>query len=69
MLISHDKEFSKRRQRNVVGRHIFLRCKEWDAAELLAQHLDDVLPVLGRHRDVWVRLSLDERPQLSFEWQ
>ena len=69
VLISHDKEFSKRRRRNAVGKHVFLRCSEWDAAELLVQHLDDLLPVLGRNRDVWVRLSWDKHPQLSFEWR
>lgn len=34
VLVSHDSEFSQRRRRNVVERHIFLQCNEWDAAEL-----------------------------------
>lgn len=67
-LLSHDVEFSDRRRRNVVGRHIFLRCNEWDARELVERHLADLLPILERHRDVWVRLSA-EGPALSFDWQ
>jgi predicted nuclease of predicted toxin-antitoxin system len=69
VLVSHDREFSRRRSRNVVGRHIFLRCSEWEAADLLVRHLDDVLPILTRKADVWIRLSVDTSPHLSFEWQ
>jgi predicted nuclease of predicted toxin-antitoxin system len=69
VLISHDVEFSERRRRNVVGRHIFLRCNEWDAAELIERHLDDLLPMLSRYSDVWVKLSGLERPELSFRWE
>lgn len=69
VLISHDKEFSGRRSRNVVGRHNVLRCRERDAADLLGQHLDFVLPILEHKPDVWIRLAVDAVPQLSFEWQ
>lgn len=68
VLVSHDREFSRRRRRNVIGRHIVLRCVEWDAADLLARHLDALLPVLDRHQDVWIRLSLGTEPELSFDW-
>lgn len=68
VLLSHDTKFSLRRRRNVIGRHIYLRCKEWDAAELVERYLLDVLPVLERHPDVWVQLS-SAGPKLSFDWQ
>jgi hypothetical protein len=48
---------------------IFLRCSEWEAADLLVRHLDDVLPILTRKADVWIRFSVDTSPHLSFEWQ
>jgi len=69
VLISHDSEFSQRRRRSVVGRHIFLQCNEWDAADVLERHLDFMLSVLDRHEDVYVRVSPDSQPTLSFLWE
>jgi len=69
VLISHDSEFSQRRRRSVVGRHIFLQCNEWDAADVLERHLDFMLSVLDRHEDVYVRVSPDSQPKLSFLWE
>jgi predicted nuclease of predicted toxin-antitoxin system len=58
VLISHDTEFSQRR-RNVIGKHIWLRCSEWDAADLLCQYLPELLPLLWINRDLWIRISAD----------
>lgn len=69
VLLSHDVEFSKRRRRNVIGRHVWLRCNEWEAAELVATCLDDLLPILARHRHVWVRVSCGNQIDLSFDWR
>lgn len=69
VLITHDVEFSQRRRRSVIGRHIFLRCNEWDGPEVIANHLDEVLPVLERHSDAWVKLSMGTEPEWSFVWQ
>lgn len=69
VLITHDKEFSRRRRRNVVGRHVFLRCDEWDGPDVIARHLATILPVLERHSDVWVKLSIGADPEWSFDWQ
>jgi predicted nuclease of predicted toxin-antitoxin system len=69
VLITHDVEFSRRRQRNVVGRHIFLRCNEWDAPQVILKHLDEIVLVLERHSDAWVKLSVDVEPVWSFDWQ
>lgn len=69
VLVSHDSEFSQRRRRNAVGRHIFLQCNEWDAADVLERHLDFILPVLEHHGDVYVRVSPDSQPKLSFLWE
>jgi predicted nuclease of predicted toxin-antitoxin system len=56
VVLTHDKEFSQRRRRNVIGRHIQLRCLEWEAADLLAEYLDELLPIL-RRSDVFISLS------------
>jgi len=68
VLVTHDREFSTRRRRAVVGRHILLRCNEWDAADVLERNLPEILPVLGRKCDVFVQVSPDAAFQLSFAW-
>lgn len=67
-LLTHDREFSKRRQRNVVGQHVWLRCIDLDAADLVAQRLPEIVKLLERHDDVWVRVSHDG-VDLSFSWE
>ena len=48
VLITLDGEFTRRRRRNPIGRHIRLRCQEPEAAEILAAKLDDVMAYLQR---------------------
>lgn len=67
--VTHDMEFSMRRRKNVVGRHIFLRCNEWDGITVRKQHLDATLPALGRHRDLWIKLSLGTEREYSHDWK
>jgi predicted nuclease of predicted toxin-antitoxin system len=66
VLITHDREFSQRRRRNVIGGHIQLRCNEWEAADLLASYLDELLPQL--RRDVFISLSHGGYT-VSHEWR
>lgn len=58
VLLTHDREFSQRRRRNVVGRHLYLRCNEWDATGLLESHLDDLVAVLATTRDLYIAISM-----------
>jgi predicted nuclease of predicted toxin-antitoxin system len=48
-LITFDREFSRRRIKNPIGRHIWLRCQPPRAALVLRAHLGEVLDLL--HRD------------------
>lgn len=66
-LLTHDVEFSRRRGRNVIGKHVWLRCSEMDAAQLVDVRLDELVAALRIHQDVWVRLSADGL-MLSFAW-
>lgn len=58
VLVTHDREFSQRRRTWIVGQHIWLRCNEWDAADVLANALNDLLAILERKRDVYIALSV-----------
>jgi predicted nuclease of predicted toxin-antitoxin system len=48
VLVTMDKEFSLRRRTNSIGRHIWLRCPEPEAATVLRSWLGKVLPYLER---------------------
>lgn len=57
VLLTHDREFSRRRRTWTIGRHVYLRCAEWEAADLLANALPELLPILERKADVFITLS------------
>ena len=52
VLLTHDVEFSKRRRRNVVGKHVWLRCVDLEAEALVARRLSEIVQQLERHDDV-----------------
>lgn len=58
VLVTMDREFSLRRRTNSIGRHIWLRCPEPDAAALLRSKLGQVLPYLERDN---VTITVSER--------
>ena len=58
VLVTHDVEFSRRRRRNTVGRHLQLRCAGPDAGDLLRARLNDALPILEAYEDVLIVLSM-----------
>jgi predicted nuclease of predicted toxin-antitoxin system len=68
VLVTHDREFSQRRRRNVVGQHLELRCNEWEAAQLLVAHLHSVESLTQAHRDVFIAMSAKGCEQ-SFAWE
>ena len=63
-LISHDAEFARRRRRNTIGQHVWLRCTEPQASAVLTQHLAEVVDVLGRLADVVIEVR-PERLMIS----
>jgi predicted nuclease of predicted toxin-antitoxin system len=67
VVVTHDREFSRRRRRNPVGMHLQLRCLEPDAAELLEKHLDHVLSLLKGAQHIFIQLSA-EGCTASYKW-
>ncbi|RBY88562.1 DUF5615 family PIN-like protein [Blastococcus sp. TF02A-26] len=59
VVVTHDREFSQRRRRNVIGRHLWVECREMDAADLLKRSLHHFIALLEREQDLWVRLHHD----------
>ena len=68
-LITHDKEFSLRRRRHVIGQHVWLTCAEWEAADALETYMDELEPLLEHNPDVWVRISADGIQDRSHWWE
>jgi predicted nuclease of predicted toxin-antitoxin system len=56
-VVSTDGEFSQRRMQNAIGWHVWLRCSDWEASEVLADHLDQVLTLLEARNDLTVRVT------------
>ncbi|RIQ11879.1 DUF5615 family PIN-like protein [Jiangella rhizosphaerae] len=68
VIVTHDREFSQRRAKNVVGRHVQLRCPEWDAAALMDRLLDDIVDLLNIKPDVLIQVSA-EGCEMHFPWK
>jgi predicted nuclease of predicted toxin-antitoxin system len=49
ILITHDAEATRRRRKFTFGRHVFLRCHQLEAVDLLEAHLPEVERRVERH--------------------
>lgn len=68
VLITHDREFSRRRRQNVIGHHIWLDCSEMDAAEILCAALPQAMPILEHNADLWLRITVT-KIETSYTWR
>ncbi len=69
-VVTHDIEFSKWRRRRLFGQHIWLRCDEPDALDVLRRALPRIVPNLERGKDVWIRLNLSGDAEIYFKgWE
>ena len=57
ILVTHDREFSRRRRRNAVGWHVHMRCHESQAADLLLVHARDLEALVDARSDLFVAIS------------
>ncbi|MFZ5851975.1 MAG: DUF5615 family PIN-like protein [Actinomycetota bacterium] len=55
-LISHDMGFAMRRRDRTIGQHVWLRCTQPDAVQVMARHLDEIVRVLDRMADVVIEV-------------
>ena len=68
-LVSHDAEFARRRRRNTIGQHVWLRCTEPQAPAVLSQRLTEVVDVLGRMPDVVIEVRPDSLSVSPPRWE
>lgn len=69
VLVTHDRELISRRRENTFGRHIHLVCNEWDAADVLCEHLPDVLQQLTHREAVVLKVSKDGVTPYPARWK
>lgn len=46
VVVTHDREFTQRRLRRTFGKHVWLRCSQPDAAELVGEMADELVQSL-----------------------
>lgn len=68
VLLTHDKEFSTRRRRNVVGKHVYLRCVDMEAAALVERHHEEMVRIVAAFDDVFLAMS-KEGVETSHLWR
>lgn len=47
VVVTHDVEFTRRRQLRTFGRHVRLRCDQVDGVEVLAGHIHELVDLLA----------------------
>ena len=57
VVVTHDREFSRRRMRRTFGKHLWLRCEQPDAASLVVSNLNALAAALVQHDELVVILS------------
>jgi predicted nuclease of predicted toxin-antitoxin system len=68
VLISHDIEFGRRRRKNTIGRHLWLRCEEPDAVEVLTKQWDEIEELLEARSHIVLSVSWD-KVRAETSWQ
>ena len=59
VLVSTDREFSRRRMKNAIGHHVWLRCPDWEADVVLEANLAEVVSRLQARSNLTIRVSGD----------
>jgi hypothetical protein len=57
VLLTHDREFTRRRMQNTIGRHARLDCEQPDAMAIIGAHLGELVAALEHAHDVVIVVS------------
>jgi predicted nuclease of predicted toxin-antitoxin system len=56
-LVSHDRDFAHRRRENSFGLHVYLKCPEYDAQDVIHARLDEMVALLDRRQNMIIRVT------------
>ena len=68
VLITHDREFTRRRMKNTIGRHVRLDCEQPDAIALMGAHLEELV-ALERAHDIVIVVSAAGVARHAGQWE
>ena len=57
VLVTHDRAFSLKAKAHVFGHHVYMKCSELEAADVIAVRLEDLVTVLERHQDLFATVT------------
>lgn len=68
IFLTHDEESVRRRRRNTFGRTLWLACRQWEAHEILAKHLDAAIELATSRDAIVVKVSRDGVKPFDTRW-
>jgi predicted nuclease of predicted toxin-antitoxin system len=68
VLITHDWEFTRRRMKNTIGRHVRLDCEQPDGPQVIAARLHDLVAMLEGAQDVILIVSATQVRRYAGRW-
>ena len=69
VLVTHDREFTRRRMKNTIGRHVRLDCEQPDAIGVIGTHLEELVAALEREHDVVMVVSAAGVTRHAGQWE
>jgi predicted nuclease of predicted toxin-antitoxin system len=69
VLVTHDREFTRRRMKNTIGRHVRLDCEQPDAITVISTHLEELVAALEREHDVVMVVSAAGVTRHARQWE
>ena len=67
-LLTHDREFTRKRQARCFGWHVWLKCAEFTSVEVVPRHLGEIVDVLEHRTDVVLEVTATRVRELPSRW-
>jgi predicted nuclease of predicted toxin-antitoxin system len=69
ILITHDREFTVRRKRNTIGKHVRLKCSQPDACDVVERQMQTMVEMLSVQGDFVVEVSTNQVTFVPGHWE
>lgn len=69
IVVTHDRDFSRRRIRNTYGQHLWLRCREFDAIDVLRRWLPTIELEFVQQKDLVLAISANRVTVYPPSWK
>jgi predicted nuclease of predicted toxin-antitoxin system len=69
VVITHDREFTQRRMRNTIGRHVRLNCEHPDGPKVIAARLAELVAELEEEQNIVLVVSASKVERHPARWE